>query len=179
MDSLDFEGDHRTLADGYDRSWRMELSLVSFSRTVYLISSACISSTVEELTELFFSSLQPRESRPSSSPSVFSSPLLPSSEPQTPNLIPVSTLPFQARSITRLCSDAPEHRTISGKLLAILHSTLSGTQYIFQGQELAQINVPRSWGEEEYKDIATRNYWNSYVFSSLSFSSLFSSFPSN
>ncbi|KAL7415802.1 glycoside hydrolase family 13 protein [Mrakia frigida] len=69
----------------------------------------------------------------------------------------------QARSITRLCSDAPEHRAIAGKLLAILHSSLSGTQYIFQGQELAQINVPRSWGEEEYKDIATRNYWNSVL----------------
>ena len=69
----------------------------------------------------------------------------------------------QARSITRLTSDAPEHRTICGKLLAILHSTLCGTQYIFEGQELGMINVPRSWGEEEYKDVATRNYWEESV----------------
>lgn len=34
---------------------------------------------------------------------------------------------------------------------------------MYQGQELGLKNFPRSWGIEEYKDVASINYWNKYV----------------
>ncbi|KAJ8091764.1 hypothetical protein PM082_020999 [Marasmius tenuissimus] len=66
----------------------------------------------------------------------------------------------QARSVTRFGNDTTDElRRASGKLLAIFHTTQRGTLYVFQGQELALKNAPRSWGIEEYKDVATRNFW--------------------
>lgn len=38
-------------------------------------------------------------------------------------------------------------------------TTLGGTQYVYQGQELGMRNVPLSWPAEEYKDIEAMNYW--------------------
>jgi len=63
------------------------------------------------------------------------------------------------RSIPRFASEDPEYRTRSSALLALHNSTLSGTQYIYQGEELGMINMPRSWSIEEYKDVATQNYY--------------------
>ncbi|KAF9023911.1 glycoside hydrolase family 13 protein [Hymenopellis radicata] len=66
-----------------------------------------------------------------------------------------------ARSVSRFGNDSTdESRTISAKLIAIMQITLKGTLYIFQGQELGMKNFPRSWGPEEYKDVAVQNYWN-------------------
>jgi alpha-glucosidase len=45
-------------------------------------------------------------------------------------------------------------------MLAILEITQGGTLYVYQGQELGLRNFPRSWGIEEYKDVASQNYWN-------------------
>jgi len=42
----------------------------------------------------------------------------------------------------------------------MLQIAQSGTQFIFQGQELGLKNFPGDWGIEEYKDIASQNYWN-------------------
>jgi len=64
------------------------------------------------------------------------------------------------RSIARFASESPEYRTSSAALLAIHNSTLSGTQFVYQGEELAMINMPRSWPIEEYKDVATQNYYH-------------------
>lgn len=36
---------------------------------------------------------------------------------------------------------------------------MSGTLYIYQGEELGLANLPASWGIEEYKDIATQKYF--------------------
>lgn len=65
----------------------------------------------------------------------------------------------QARSISRFASDEPQHRTQSGKMLAMLNATLSGTLFIYQGQEIGMINMPKDWPIEEYKDIESRNYY--------------------
>jgi glycosidase len=35
----------------------------------------------------------------------------------------------------------------------MLHTTLTGTLFIYQGQEIGMVNIPSEWGEEEYKDI--------------------------
>lgn len=65
----------------------------------------------------------------------------------------------QARSISRYASDKPEHRVASGKMLALMLATLTGTLYIYQGQEIGMINAPRAWGIEEYKDIDSMNFY--------------------
>ncbi|KAJ7484853.1 hypothetical protein B0H11DRAFT_1722660, partial [Mycena galericulata] len=68
-------------------------------------------------------------------------------------------------------NDAEEWRGMhfSAKLPAILEvTTLSGTPYVlFQGQELGLKNFPRSWGIEEYKDVASQNRYHYFVPSSL------------
>jgi len=67
----------------------------------------------------------------------------------------------QARSISRFGSDkSPEHIDRSGKMLATLLTTLSGTLYIYQGQEIGMVNVPEDWPMEEYKDVEALSYWN-------------------
>lgn len=66
----------------------------------------------------------------------------------------------QSRSVSRWGNGSQEWRALSAKMFAILQVTQSGTQYVFQGQELGLKNFPRSWGIEEYKDVASQNYWN-------------------
>ena len=61
--------------------------------------------------------------------------------------------------MTRLGDDSEEWRAKSAKMLAILEISQSGTLYIYQGLELGLKNFPRTWGIEEYKDIATQNYY--------------------
>lgn len=64
-----------------------------------------------------------------------------------------------ARSVSRFGNDSPQWRTLSAKMLAIFQVTLGGTLFIYQGQEIAMKNAPRGWGIEEYKDVATVNYY--------------------
>lgn len=60
----------------------------------------------------------------------------------------------QARSISRFADDSPQHRVASGKLLALLQATLSGTMYVYQGQEIGQVNAPLDlYPVTQYKDI--------------------------
>ena len=68
-----------------------------------------------------------------------------------------------ARSISRFASDKPEHRVDSAKLLALMLVTLTGTLFIYQGQEIGMTNVPRDWGIDEYKDIESQNFWKQMV----------------
>ncbi|CAA9964618.1 hypothetical protein PTT_12239 [Pyrenophora teres f. teres 0-1] len=65
----------------------------------------------------------------------------------------------QARSITRFTSDAPEHRVPGGKMLALMMCALSGTLFIYQGQEIGMTNFPLSWDMSEYKDVDSTNYY--------------------
>jgi alpha-glucosidase len=66
----------------------------------------------------------------------------------------------QARSVSRFGNDSDEWRTISAQMLAILQVTQTGTLYVYQGEEIGMKNFSRSWPIEEYKDVATINYWN-------------------
>ncbi|PWN23174.1 maltase [Microstroma glucosiphilum] len=63
-----------------------------------------------------------------------------------------------ARSTSRYISDAPEWRVASAKVLACLMATASGTLYIYQGQELGQVNFSPEWPLEEYLDVGSINY---------------------
>ncbi|KAK6874639.1 Alpha-glucosidase [Candida tropicalis] len=67
----------------------------------------------------------------------------------------------QPRCVTRFGNDKKYHDK-SGKLLAMLQTTLTGTLFIYQGQEIGMTNLPRSWSIEEYKDINTINYYNAF-----------------
>jgi oligo-1,6-glucosidase len=37
---------------------------------------------------------------------------------------------------------------------------LTGTLYIYQGEEIAMANLPREWPLEEYKDIASQTFFH-------------------
>ncbi|KAI8954142.1 glycoside hydrolase family 13 protein [Xylaria longipes] len=64
------------------------------------------------------------------------------------------------RSVSRYTDDSDQNRHIGAKLLALMQTTLGGTLFVYQGEELGMRNVPRSWDIEEYKDIETINYWD-------------------
>ncbi|KAG9310483.1 glycoside hydrolase superfamily [Chiua virens] len=64
-----------------------------------------------------------------------------------------------ARAVSRFGNDSVAWRAISAKMLAVLEVTQTGTLYMYQGQELGMKNFPRTWGIEEYKDVASQNYW--------------------
>ncbi|ORY35315.1 putative hydrolase [Naematelia encephala] len=59
----------------------------------------------------------------------------------------------QSRIISRLASDHPSNRSKSAKLCCMFHATLTGTIFVYQGQEIGMVNVPVDWDEREYKDI--------------------------
>ena len=67
----------------------------------------------------------------------------------------------QPRSVSRYVDDSDMWREKGAKLLALMQSTLAGTLYIYQGEELGMRNVPWTWDPaEEYKDILSQNFWN-------------------
>ncbi|KAK0385602.1 hypothetical protein NLU13_6779 [Sarocladium strictum] len=60
----------------------------------------------------------------------------------------------QARSVTRFGDDSPAYRVQSAKLLALMEACLSGTQFIYQGQEIGAVNAPKeSYPLENYLDV--------------------------
>ena len=64
------------------------------------------------------------------------------------------------RSVSRYCDDSTEeNRELGAKLLALMQTTLGGTLYLYQGEELGMKNFPLEWGVEEYKDVESLNYW--------------------
>ncbi|KAF2083473.1 glycoside hydrolase family 13 protein [Saccharata proteae CBS 121410] len=65
----------------------------------------------------------------------------------------------QPRSVSRYTDDSDQYRELGSKLLCLMQTTLAGTLYVYQGEELAMSNVPPDWDPAEYKDIETINYW--------------------
>lgn len=63
----------------------------------------------------------------------------------------------QPRSVTRF-GHSGKYREKSAKALAILQATLTGTLFLYQGQEIGMTNIPRNWPIEEYLDVWTVNY---------------------
>ncbi|KAL1406157.1 hypothetical protein Q8F55_007841 [Vanrija albida] len=59
----------------------------------------------------------------------------------------------QPRMVSRVGSESPEWRAKSAKLIALLHITLTGTLFLYQGQETGAVNIPAGWAEGEYKDV--------------------------
>ncbi|KAF1838147.1 glycoside hydrolase [Decorospora gaudefroyi] len=68
----------------------------------------------------------------------------------------------QPRSVSRYTNDSDEFREYGAKLLCLMQTTLAGTLYVYQGEEIGMRNVPKSWGPEEYKDIESINFFKKY-----------------
>jgi oligo-1,6-glucosidase len=66
----------------------------------------------------------------------------------------------QGRSISRFASDAPEHREAAAKMLSMVLCALSGTLFLYQGQEIGMINAPLTWAPEAYKCVRSTNYFS-------------------
>lgn len=56
----------------------------------------------------------------------------------------------QPRCISRFGDASTKWRVKSGKLLATLLSVFTGTLFLYQGQEIGMVNVPRLWDISEY-----------------------------
>ncbi|KAM0636903.1 hypothetical protein ACHAPW_000342 [Verticillium nonalfalfae] len=65
----------------------------------------------------------------------------------------------QGRSVSRLGSDDPRWRAVSAKMLALMLCSLTGTLFVYQGQEIGMTNVPADWPIDEYQDIEALNYY--------------------
>lgn len=63
------------------------------------------------------------------------------------------------RSVSRYTDDSDQYRDLSAKLLALMQTTLSGTVYVYQGEEIGMRNLRPEVPPEEYKDIESINYW--------------------
>lgn len=66
----------------------------------------------------------------------------------------------QARSVSRFATDKPEHRENAAKMLALLVSCLSGTLFIYQGQEIGTYNHSAEWSIEDIRDVDSINAYN-------------------
>ena len=47
----------------------------------------------------------------------------------------------------------------SAKTIALWQATLTGTLFLYQGQEIGMTNMPTSWGIEEYKDVESSGFY--------------------
>lgn len=64
------------------------------------------------------------------------------------------------RSVSHFANDSETHRYYGAKLLALMQTTLSGTLFVYQGEELGMKNMPEEWDiEAHYKDIVSINFW--------------------
>lgn len=68
----------------------------------------------------------------------------------------------QPRSVSHFCDDSDKYRELGSKLLCLMQTTLCGTLFIYQGEELGMRNIPLEWSIDEYKDIESTNYWKKY-----------------
>ncbi|KAF4989514.1 hypothetical protein FDECE_14680 [Fusarium decemcellulare] len=67
-----------------------------------------------------------------------------------------------ARRVSRFAGDDSKHREHSAKMLALMQVCLTGTQFIFQGQEIGCVNAPKdSYPVENYVDINSVLYLQS------------------
>ena len=64
------------------------------------------------------------------------------------------------RSVSRYTDDSDSFRAYGAKLLALMQTTLSGTLFVYQGEEIGMRNFPPSWDPDvDYKDIESTNFW--------------------
>ena len=62
----------------------------------------------------------------------------------------------QGRSVSHFLSDEPTFRVQAAKALATLQATMTGTLFLYQGQEIGMINAPMGWPLENYTCLRTK-----------------------
>ncbi|KAK2029068.1 alpha amylase [Colletotrichum zoysiae] len=68
------------------------------------------------------------------------------------------------RAVSRFGDDStPALWRASAKTIALWQATMSGTLFLYQGQEIGMTNMPAGWGIEEYKDIESGNFYSEAV----------------
>lgn len=65
----------------------------------------------------------------------------------------------QARSVSRYTDDSDEFYERGAKLLALMQTTLGGTLFVYQGEEIGMHNLSNVDPEVDYKDIESVNFW--------------------
>lgn len=68
-----------------------------------------------------------------------------------------------ARSVTRFGDNNPENRFKTAKLLALLQSTLAGTLFLYQGQEIGMQNLDPKIPLSSYPDVETQRTWGAIL----------------
>lgn len=66
----------------------------------------------------------------------------------------------QGRSLSRFATDKAEFRDQAAKMLAVLMCCLTGTLFLYQGQEIGMYNHPEHWGIEDLRDVDSLNAYN-------------------
>ena len=56
-------------------------------------------------------------------------------------------------------TSTPELWRRSAKTLALWQATLTGSLFLYQGQEIGMVNMPTTWGIDEYKDIESSRFF--------------------
>lgn len=64
----------------------------------------------------------------------------------------------QCRSIARYATPDPQYHAQAAKLLCLMQTTLSGTQFIYQGQEIGMLDMPSDWDYDDLRDPAAKSY---------------------
>lgn len=64
------------------------------------------------------------------------------------------------RSVSMLANDSDKYCALGAKLLATMNTTLGGTTYIYQGEEIGSRNFSADWDVSEYKDVQSNSYLN-------------------
>ncbi|KAK3318751.1 glycoside hydrolase superfamily [Apodospora peruviana] len=60
-------------------------------------------------------------------------------------------------------TSTPELWLASAKTIALWQVTLTGTLFLYQGQEIGMTNMPAAWGIEEYKDVESKGFYGEAV----------------
>ena len=63
------------------------------------------------------------------------------------------------RSVSRHGTGKLEYWERAAKVLCMMTTTLSGTLFVYQGEEIGMTNVPESWSIDDLKDIWAINYY--------------------
>ncbi|SPO04138.1 probable alpha-glucosidase (MalT) [Cephalotrichum gorgonifer] len=68
------------------------------------------------------------------------------------------------RAVSRFGDDStPELWAASARTIALWQATLTGTLFLYQGQEVGMKNMPADWSIDEYKDIESGNFYREAV----------------
>lgn len=69
----------------------------------------------------------------------------------------------QPRSLRRFATDDPNMWPKNAKLLAMLWATLSGTLFLYQGQEIGMRNIPGHWQEDKFRDVDATKFIENHM----------------